>query len=329
MVIEIGVGWRRVANPVLCATFHIASYEPEAKRSKLLRFGKSNDVHPARATCFKSLSTKGDRLIFISHGGIFALSRDASELELLASAPEKHHFDSLWLSPDSTEAFVLQSNYVSDTEVQKTLVSADLVGGQIAVIEKFPSSPSYAGLSWAKRCFFVSYHAPDGEKRIDRLELSSNKSESVHRSTVLQGISLSERGNLIRWPLHATGPIEELNEDASARILADFGWYPSFSKNGDGAFLVGDHALWLRLISGELTQIASSGLPDISGAMDFPSWCHCGRHVAAMLSGTLRQDGWLARDLVFVDLGRKEVAIFDSVVVDPALNIGGQAWMPQ
>jgi hypothetical protein len=122
--------------------------------------------------------------------------------------------------------------------------------------------------------------------------------------------------------------MEEWNGDGSSACLADFGWYPSFSKKGDGAFLVGDHTLWMRTQSGEMKQVAMSGLPNLSGAMDYPSWCPCGQHVAAMLSGTILKDGWLARDLVFVDLARKEIAVFENSIVDPALNIGGQVWMP-
>lgn len=327
MTISIGAGWTRVASPTLCGTFHIASYDPEAKRSKLLRFGTASDVHPVAVTYFKSLHSNGGRLYCISDGQVLCLSSGTSEVKWVVAPSKGHCFNSMGVSSDTAEAFVLQSNRELDGDM--SLVKVDLASGKNSPLIALASRPAYIGFSWSTRSCFVSSHAPDGSKRIERIELGTGKLDLVREFQVLHGISISHRGNLVHWPLYGDGPMEERNGDGSITRLSDFGWYPSFSARGDSAFLVGDHTLWIRTHSGEAKQVATSGLPEISGAMDFPSWCPCGNHVAAMLSGNIRQDGWLARDLIFADLCRMEVAVFEQSIVDPALNIGGRVWVPK
>lgn len=326
MTISIGDGWARVSSPTLCSTFQIASYDPEAKRSKLLRLGQRSDAHPAAVSSFKSLHSNGGHLYCISDGQVVCLLDGSPEVKCVLAPSKGRSFNSMWVSPNTTEAFVLQSNRALDGEV--SLVKVNLSNGENSPLIELASRPAYIGFSWPTRSCFVSSHAPDGSKAIERIELGAGKLDLVRKFPTLHGISISHRGNLVYWPLYGEGPMEEWNGDGSIACLADFGWYPAFSAKGDGAFLVGDHTLWTRTQSGEMEQVAKSGLPNLSGAMDYPSWCPCGQHVAAMLSGTILKDGWLARDLVFADLARKEIAVFENSIVDPALNIGGRVWMP-
>lgn len=181
-----------------------------------------------------------------------------------------------------------------------------------------------AALAWRKRRLYVAYRAPDGNK-IDRIDLANGKRRTMHESKMLHEVTTSHRGELVHWPILDFGAIELLRDSGKSARLTEFGWYPAFSKKGDMAFLMGDHTLWLRAAGGRLSRLASCWSPLDPAQTDFPSWCPCGRHVAALVGGAFR-DKWVARDVVIADVVSRQVMIVEQAVVDPSSNRGETGW---
>lgn len=326
MSIRAGKEWKSVANLQLCGTFLAASYDPNSKLSTLLRFGQREGPRAVSASCFRSAVARRDKVYYVSREGLFCRKFEESDPRLIFASNEGQSFGPLFVAPDDAEAFALQTRTGSNARGTSALRRIDLTSGKSAVVIEFNEYPESLQIAWSKNCLFVSLHESDSVKRIDRIDLKTCERKVVLRSEILHGISLSEMENLIHWPLSDVGPIEECVGDNSTRTLTEFGWFPAVSKTGNMAFLMGDHTLWTRTRDGKISRTAFTWSHVDSGAMVFPSWCECGSHVGAMLSGAYREN-WLARDLVIADLQRMEIAVFDQAIVDPALNVGGQAWL--
>lgn len=286
MAITIEAGWKRVPKLKLCSTFHVSSRSSETGKTRFLAFG--NEPHlplPARLA-----DATRDRVPFIRS----------------------------WTTPEG-EPLVLRSSDAGN-EYLLTKATADR---HVIVSVKGPLG--HAALSWKNRLLYVSFHAPEGPKRIDRIEMGSGKRRTVYESSILHDVTLSHREELVHWPLLDFGSIEILSSKGRSSKLTEFGWFPAFSKRGDMAFLMGDHTLWLRTSSGRMSRIASRWSPVDTAQTDFPSWCPCGRHVAAQIGGAY-PDKWLARDLVITDVVSKQVMLIEQCVHAPAANRCESGW---
>lgn len=328
MGIRVGKDWRLVSSPRLCGTFLAATYDPASKRSNLLRFGSSANSNPITSSHFKSASIRDGEVYYVAEEGLLCRPLEADGPRLIFPAQKGFSLGASFISPDATVAFVLQTQTSANARGGSVLLRIDLASGKHVQLIAFDRFPEFIQIAWPKNCLFVSLHDSDADKRIDRIDLKTLERRVVLRSEILRGISLSENGDLIHWPLSDVGPIEECRDDGLTRTLTEFGWFPAVSKTGNLAFLMGDHTLWTAAPRGKISRTAFTWSQVNSGAMGSPSWCECGNHVAAMLSGAYREN-WLARDLVIADLQRMEVSVFEQSILDPALNVGGQVWVCQ
>lgn len=324
MPIKLEKGWNHARKPDFCGPFMAASRDAASGFSRLCRFDGTRDQPQIEVHGLRSLSAAGGRLFFVAPTEGVYICRLNTEDRKQVLAPERGQtFRQLWVAPDAKSALVLRVE--SPPEGQNSLLKLDLLTGRIETIKRLGRSPEFLEVSWTQNCFFTSNHGSDSTKRVERTDLQTGESRLVSESAMLQGIAISESGNLVHWPLVDFGPINELKDGSEVR-LTEFGWFASFSKNGDMAFLMGDHTLWVRTREGQLLRIASNWSPRDPGQADFPIWCRCGKHVAAMLGGEY-EGQWLSRDLVIADLSRKEVSIFNRAVIDPAAHRGGGVWL--
>lgn len=324
MPITLESGWKQAKEPESCAAFMAASRDPASGFSRLGRFGGADGYSPIEVHGLRSLSCVGGQLFFIAPTeGVFSCHLNTQDRKQLLAPQRGHPLRRLWVSPDAKSAMVLRVDSVLDGS--NSLLKLDLLTGRVETLKKFGRGPEFLEVAWLQNCYFASNHGSDSTKRIERTDLKTGETQLVHESAFLQGIAISEDGSLAHWHLLDFGPINLLKDGAGAR-LTEFGWFASFSKNGDMAFLMGDHTLWVRTREGRFLRIASTWSPRDPAQTDFPTWCHCGMHVAAMLGGEYVGE-WLARDLVIADLTRKEVTIFNQAVIDPAAHREGGVWL--
>lgn len=286
MSMSIEAGWRKVEQVKLCRTFFIGSRDLSTGRTQVLAFGNERP-------------------------GPVPVRPDVV-------ANKKLPFTPFWTSPRG-EMFFLRGNGTDE----QCLIS--ISAGRETIVLSLKAQIAFADISWKMHRLFISFHSENGRNAIDAVDLKSGKRRTVHESAMLHGVAISNNGDLVHWPLVDFGPIESLRSSGKNTRLTEFGWYPAFSRRGDMAFLMGDHTLWLRSTTGRLTRAASSWSPVDPAQTDFPSWCPCGRHVAAQIGGRFR-DRWLARDLVIVDLGRKEIMVKEQCATDPAAHRGESGW---
>lgn len=104
-----------------------------------------------------------------------------------------------------------------------------------------------------------------------------------HQFSGFSGVAISTAGEPLAWSRDDKG-IVAVSPDGRRRFLSRFGTYPSVSKNGDMAFVDGNMKLWLSR-SGRKPEPVLDANDEAQPIASIPSWCPCGRHVAAELIG--------------------------------------------
>ncbi|MBI4676744.1 MAG: hypothetical protein HY748_04105 [Elusimicrobia bacterium] len=272
-------------------------------------------------------------LVFASTRGISSFRLSTYAEQLLVPADNNYMVRNLWVSPkDDLELLFIQSDLgmLSDASTagkdivhivreEAVLVSWHANTGRSRIVSKFSSIPVFADVAWEHGAFFASL--ANGE--VIRCDLESGVVSLRESLKAYSSVAVSPRGTLLTWDDMDSGVVETCQDGTCSR-LTPFGGFPAFSPGGEAmAFLRQNSELWLKSSDGQLHRIVAFPKTD-SKIFDFPTWCHCGNHLAInlVISGL----GPVRQMLVVADFSQRLVCMQERS--SPASS-GGRAWIPK
>lgn len=158
---------------------------------------------------------------------------------------------------------------------------------------RFPTTVKGAAVDWGRnRLYGWGEHSMLLNVDLASGEIGSRELKGYN------GVVLSPNGEPVVWSW-SSGGISAVRSDGELKSLCRTGAYPSFSEEGDIAFVGPERSLWVKAAAGEEEFVARGG-DETSHYVSVPSWC--GRLVAAEIPGYRKQVL-----TVVADLERREV----------------------